>query len=448
MPWKPHARQRIIPVVSEQGKIQIELRSSPSPRIPPLLKRHLLHLAPVAFAFLAPFVDWWVMAAIFAAFIPFNFFILQRLPFIGDVFRLGESYLNGVRLYPVVVSLAYVGFHGYPHVATTAFVVMAVGDAFSGIVGGFFGKRKLSWNRAKTFEGLIAFFLPAWGAATYFLHLYGVKGLESWAACAQVALVASAAGALVESIYLRIDDNVTVIVASSAAAWAAAAYFVQAASRQLGPYTLLIAVGLNAAVAGVGYAIHALTGGAAAAAFVIGGGVYAFLGPRGYGVLAAYLVFVAVLRPFDKERARGIDALSAIALLVPLAAAWAHFTLEGAVYLAAYAGSLAALAAAGGGRILPRVMGDKPWTGTLAAALSSVLLSLASFGLLKEFSPICYGSAAAAGFVASFLARLKIKRPWRTVAPAVAGALLAAGLYWLMTDEFWPSVMGPSSPGT
>lgn len=428
--WKCPGGQRIIRLVSDRGRIQIELRTSPSPRIPPLLKRHLLHLAPVAFAFLAPFVDWWVMAGVFAAFIPFNFFVLQRLPYIGDVFRLGESYLNGVRLYPIAVCAAYAFAHSKPYVATTGFVVMAVGDACSGIVGGFFGKLKLPWNRAKTFEGFIAFFLPAWGAATYFLHLHGVEELDGWLACAQVALVAAAAGAAVESLYLLIDDNLTVVAASCAASWAAAVYFHRAHDLGLGPHTLLVAVGLNASLAGIGYALGAFTGGAAAAAFAIGGGVYAFLGPGGYGVLAAYLLFIALLRPFDKERVRRLDWLASCALLVPLAAAWARFALGDAAWLAAYAGSLAALAAGAGGRVLPRLMGKKRGTTVLAPALSSILIALASFALLRRFWLECYASAAAAGFLASFLARLKMKRPWGSVALASAGGLLAAGLYW------------------
>ncbi len=437
MLWKPHGGRRIIRRVGEHGKIQIELRTSPSPRIPPLLKRHLLHLAPVAFAFLIPFLPrtWapWVMAAIFAAFIPFNFFLLERLPFLGNVFRIGESYLNnGIRLYPVAVCLAYVLFHKNPFVATTGFVVMAVGDAFSGIVGGFLGKRKLPWNQAKTVEGLVAFFVTAWGAATCFLYLHGAEGLETWVACAQVALVASAAGALAESVYLRLDDNLTVTAAACVAGWLAAAYFLRAAQQGLGPYNLVIAVGLNAAVAGAGYLLGVLTAGATAAAFAIGGGIYGSLGGRGYAVLAVYFVILALLRAFDRKRTPRLDALAASALIVPLAAAWAHFVSGDGLYLAAYAGALAALAAGTGGRVLPRVMGERPGTPVLAALLSSILIALAGWGLGMglTFAGAC--SAAAGGFIASFLARLRMKRPWGSVAPALVGAGLAGGLHWLL----------------
>ncbi|MBU0532269.1 hypothetical protein KKB44_02125 [Candidatus Micrarchaeota archaeon] len=78
--------------------------------------------------------------------------------------------------------------------------MLAVGDGFSTLIGRI-GKTKLPYNKKKTLEGTVAFFvatLPAY----YFVGSLIVP----------LAII----GAIVESIDLKIDDNLTIPIAGTA----------------------------------------------------------------------------------------------------------------------------------------------------------------------------------------------------------------------------------------
>ncbi len=79
-------------------------------------------------------------------------------------------------------------------VALLSITVLALGDSFSTAVG-IFGKRKIFYNRRKTWEGTIAGFAAAF-AGCFLINPY-------------LALPAAFFGMFVESLPLKIDDNLT-----------------------------------------------------------------------------------------------------------------------------------------------------------------------------------------------------------------------------------------------
>ncbi|WP_461831954.1 diacylglycerol/polyprenol kinase family protein, partial [Aquifex sp.] len=86
--------------------------------------------------------------------------------------------------------------------AVYGIVVLAVGDGFSGLVGYYFGKRKLFYNRKKTLEGSIAFFLSSFFALLLITDVYE-------------AFFISLVSAFIESLKLPFDDNLLIPIVAS-----------------------------------------------------------------------------------------------------------------------------------------------------------------------------------------------------------------------------------------
>jgi len=93
-----------------------------------------------------------------------------------------------------LIPLAFL--HSPSEIAAVIFI-LAIGDGASTIIG-MKGKHKISYNKEKTFEGTIAFFLAS-------LPAYFFIG----EAIIPLAIIA----AIVESLPLRLDDNLTVPIA-------------------------------------------------------------------------------------------------------------------------------------------------------------------------------------------------------------------------------------------
>ena len=84
-----------------------------------------------------------------------------------------------------------------PSIAYTSITVLTLGDSFANIFGKVFGKTPLPFNRKKTFEGTICGFVCAFFGSILFV-------------CPLKALVAVTVGMLVESLPLKIDDNLAI----------------------------------------------------------------------------------------------------------------------------------------------------------------------------------------------------------------------------------------------
>lgn len=95
-------------------------------------------------------------------------------------------------------------------IISAAIVILALGDSVSTLAGKNFGKHKIFYNRDKSWEGSLAGFAAAFlGAATQ--------------VSMPLAFVGALAGMLVESMRIKIDDNVTVPIAAALAIGAASA---------------------------------------------------------------------------------------------------------------------------------------------------------------------------------------------------------------------------------
>jgi dolichol kinase len=92
----------------------------------------------------------------------FNLLLLPRVaPGLFRVDERREPWRSGIILYPAAVLLLVVLFRARMEVAAAAWVIMASGDAAAGWIGVRFGRRRLPWNRGKSWAGSAAFAIAA-----------------------------------------------------------------------------------------------------------------------------------------------------------------------------------------------------------------------------------------------------------------------------------------------
>ncbi len=86
-------------------------------------------------------------------------------------------------------------------VACAAIIILALGDSFSTLTGKRFGRHKIFYNPDKSVEGSIGGLVPAFIGAMVFVS-------------PETALLGAFTGMAVESLPLKIDDNITIPVVS------------------------------------------------------------------------------------------------------------------------------------------------------------------------------------------------------------------------------------------
>jgi dolichol kinase len=83
------------------------------------------------------------------------------------------------------------------NIACASIIILALGDSFSTLAGKRYGRHKIFYNPEKSFEGSIGGFVPAFIGAMIFVP-------------PEVALFGAFMGMNVESLSLRIDDNISI----------------------------------------------------------------------------------------------------------------------------------------------------------------------------------------------------------------------------------------------
>jgi uncharacterized protein (TIGR00297 family) len=261
-------------------------------------RRQVVHMAMASFALLLPYLAWWQAALCAVAAFLFNLLLLPRIGG-SSLYRpvdAARGYPLGILFYPLSVLLLILAFPTRPDVVGAAWGIMAIGDGAATIVGRRIGGRRIAWNAEKTMAGTAAFAL-AGGAA-------GVA-LAAWSRAAVVPapppllftlaapLAAAVAAALVETIPVRLDDNISVPIAagivlgglclidgaSVAAAWTWL------------PRSLALALAVNVPAAWMGWKAGTVSTAGAVTGALVGIVVLACAGLQGWALLfASYFV--------------------------------------------------------------------------------------------------------------------------------------------------------------
>jgi uncharacterized protein (TIGR00297 family) len=221
--------------------------------------RKSLHIVFGFAAFALKWLPWTVAAAVCVAAILSNWLLLHRL--VGrHVARHERGYDAGIVLYPVMVLLLILTFRHHLHYAAIGWVMLAFGDGIATLAGKSMRLAPLPWNPDKSVGGLLAFIVVA--AAGGMAVAYWLDYRAPF-----VVLLTAIVVAIVESLPLGVDDNVTVPVA-------AAVTLLVAGIQTTSPYAVwpdtipwLIA---NAVLALLGYFAHSVNFSGALGGFVLG----------------------------------------------------------------------------------------------------------------------------------------------------------------------------------
>jgi dolichol kinase len=111
--------------------------------------------------------------------------------------------------YGVITASLLLAFPGQPEIGMAVTMIIAFGDGSATLAGLLVRGRRLPWNSAKSWAGTAAFVLCATPLATLVYWAEARPGVTLPLACACVA-PAALMGAFVESLPLRINDNIRV----------------------------------------------------------------------------------------------------------------------------------------------------------------------------------------------------------------------------------------------
>ncbi len=270
-------------------------------------RRQIVHMTMGVFALLLRVLTWWQAAACAAAALAFNLLLLPRL---GGraLYRpvdAARGYPVGIVVYPLVVLVLSLALPRRLDIVAAAWGMMAVGDGAATLIGRHSRGPRLPWNRDKSVEGTAAFILLGSAAAILLAwwtrpavhpapHLLFVIGAP---------VVAGIVAGLVETIPVRLDDNISVPVSTAAVLWGLSLITRDAAvAGWPGVSAILLAAAVNAIVATLGWRARTVSTAGAVAGAGIGFVVFACAGLAGWLLLFASFLAAAITSRMGLQR--------------------------------------------------------------------------------------------------------------------------------------------------
>jgi uncharacterized protein (TIGR00297 family) len=319
-------------------------------------------------------------------------------------------------------------------IVAAAWGILAFGDGMATLVGRRIGGRAWPWNHEKTIAGTLAFIVFG-GLGAVALACWtrpAITPLPSWPFEIAAPLAATVVAALVETIPVRLDDNISVPAAAAAVLWLASLIAPAAldASERAIVIALPWAVGVNAIVAWAGYRARTVSTSGAIVGAVIGVAIYAGAGRNAWILLLMTFAIASaasrlglkrkVLLGIDEERGGrrgGGNAVAncGVATIAALAASATPYSTPALIALVAAltAGGSDTVASEIGkawgrstflvttlGRVKPGTAGAMSLEGTAAGLLAAFGLAALSveLGLVARIAivPVVVGATAGA----------------------------------------------------
>ncbi len=171
------------------------------------LKRQLIHIfLGIIFVLLYFYelIDWWhfliLIILMYVILFIFKKSKFKLITFSLEMFDRKQSYIPAWGAFSFIKGffLASLFFNG--NIALAAMIILTFGDGFSTLIGYYFGKHPLQWDKKKTWEGTISGFITAFLGAIIFVTPF-------------IAFIGVFIGMLVESLKKRhplLDDNLLI----------------------------------------------------------------------------------------------------------------------------------------------------------------------------------------------------------------------------------------------
>ena len=400
--------------------------------------RQWVHIGSGGFAFLLPVLSWPQAAALAAVALVFNAFVL---PHIGGrrLYRPvdeARGFPVGIVLYALVVLLLVLAFPSRPDIVGAAWGVLAFGDGTATLAGQSIGGRQWPWNREKTLAGTIAFAIC--GAAGGMVLAWWIRPAVTPQPSLLFVLIAppaaAVAAALVETIPVRLDDNLSVTITAAAVLLLIDAMTTDAlrAGWPVARAALPWAVAVNVALAWIARRARTVSVSGAVIGALIGIVIYAGAGLGAWTMLFATFAIASavsrlgierkVLLGIAEDRGGRRGAGNAVANC-GVAAVAAIAAIATPYRTAALLAIVAALSAAGSDTVASEI--GKAW------GRSTFLIT--TFGRVKPGTPGAMSlEGTAAGIVAALaLATLGVALgliPWSLLVIVVVSATLGAAV--------------------
>lgn len=270
------------------------------------VSRQLVHVSMGALALLLRWLAWWQAMVLAGGALLFNLFVLPHVA--PRLYRPGdrERGVHGIIWYPLAVLLLLVTFPRRPDIAAAAWGILAIGDGVATLAGRAIGGPRWPWNREKTLSGSAAFAIGG-AAAGVFLAWWCRPALTAQPAMAftiAAPILAAGAAALVETIPVRLDDNLSVAATAGGVMWLAslASLADLSAGMALAAGRLPAALVLNALVAWVGHRARTVSWPGAIAGALIGITVFAAFGWQGWTLLVITFTAASVASRMGLKR--------------------------------------------------------------------------------------------------------------------------------------------------
>ncbi len=379
------------------------------------VSRQIVHVLVGSIALVLRFLTWWQAALLAIAAVLFNVFGLPKIA--PQVFRPGDldaPFASGIVIYPLAVLGLVLSFPDRPDIVAASWGILAAGDGFATLVGAHVRTSPLSWNRAKSTGGLVAF-LVAGSAAAVALAVWTGSGRSdlpfAWLIAAPIG--AAIVAGFVETAPIRLNDNISVPAMAALVLWSASFVDIPTLLHML-PVVLgrlAPAIVFNGVAAFLGWRGRTVTASGALTGFVIGTAIYLGAGWPGWTLLIVVFVGVAIATRagYTRKAIVGIaeehggrrgpgNAIANTGI-----AAWAAFIALGAIRpdapLLAMTAALVTAAAdtvasevgkawgkttwlvVGWRRVPPGTSGAVSLEGTLAGVGASIVFGLAAVGL-------------------------------------------------------------------
>jgi len=237
--------------------------------------RQMVHIAMGGFALIFRYLSWWQAALLAGAAVAFNLVVLPRL---GErLYRPADHarrFAVGIVLYPVSILLLVLLFPDRLDIAAAAWGILAVGDGMATLVGRRLGRRRIPWNREKSVAGTVALFLCgslAGSVLAWWCRPNVMPPAYLWFSLG-APFAAALVAAFVETIPVRLDDNVSVPAAAAAVLWTLSLVSedLVRSAMMAGAPSILPAIAVNILVAWVGYRAGTVSSTGAVCGAVIG----------------------------------------------------------------------------------------------------------------------------------------------------------------------------------
>jgi uncharacterized protein (TIGR00297 family) len=399
------------------------------------LKRKAVHAGMGLFALLLRWIDWKTAAALAAAALLFNLFVMPRIG--RGIYRDASKARDpGIVAYPAMVLVLIVLFRQLLPFAAALWGMMALGDPAATIAGKTVGGPRLPWNPKKTWAGLGAYAVVGTVTAVAFYAWVGseIAFPPKWPLCALLGAIVIV-GALFESWDTGLDDNWLPPIPCAVLLPTAIAVILCGRWRELGSLPWPLAIGVNAAVALAMAGLRLVAPSGAVAGAIVGSIVLAFGGWGAYAILWAFFALGTAATRIGYRRkeerrtaqagggrrgARHVMANCGVAAFV-CASGWLIASLTGGLAFpaAAFAGAFAAALADTLGTEIGSLYGRRPVSPlSLEAVPSGTPGAVSIAGLAGGFL-----GAGAIGAVAASVNWIPWLLVWAVVVAGLVGSL-------------------------